>query len=285
VHHKLGKELKRLMTWVCILTTSLFILVVTYFMLDVAVTTKQNIRDNKQLVIKESVNTMQEMAKRIAGMSSNADLISRLNVEGIKAEVMQGKTDSMLKYMMDMAFFFYPLEYIGETRDGKVIAYKTADGSKIDTSTLPAKPTAEDYVTFKQFGGRKGFFISLYGPIYVPMVGNLESNFIVDRTKEINDVETYLNDQRNNQLLRMGIVSIIAYLLCILLTTVGLYLLVQKYVMGPIDDLNNQAEGIIDGTLAKEIPYDKDSSFASIQGVLRSGQKVLMEVYKKTDDS
>ncbi len=281
---KLGKELRQLIIWATAITLSLFLLVVAYFMIDVAVTTSNNIDENKQLVIDESVSTMQDMADSINSMSDNSTLIGYLNYDDIAVDVMHGNTQSMLKMMIDLALAFYPIEYDGVWQNGKVLAYGTVDGSTIDTSALPDKPAEGSYVTFDNFGGREGFFISLYMPIKTPVIGNMETNFIMDRTEDVKQIESYFNDQRNSLLTRMAIVSIIAFILFALFSTMGLRFLVGKFVMGPIDKLNSQAEGIISGSLDEEIPYDKDSSFAAIQGVLRSGKMVLMDMNKEIGD-
>ena len=84
----------------------------------------------------------------------------------------------------------------------------------------------------------------------------------------------------SKQLLRLGIVSLVSLVIFALLSTLGLRFLVGKFVMEPINELNEEAEGIIAGTFEGEVPYDRDSTFAPIQGLLRSGQKVL----KNMDD-
>ena len=283
MHHKLGKELRQLIVWASVIILGLFALVVVYFMVDVAVTTSNNIDQNKQLVVEESVDMMKEMADNIGNMTGNADLMLYLTIDKLTRDLAQGNTDSLLKMMTDMALTFYPIDYVGLVKDGEVIAYQTDDGSTVDTSTLPTGPEGQDYIVLDSFGGDDGFFISLYYTVNLPVLGELQSNYIMDRTADITSIENYFNDQRNNQLLRMAIVSVVAFILFALIATLGLRFLVGKFVMRPIDALNEQATGIIEGTLTEEIPYDPESSFAPIQGVLQTGQKVLMEMLHGRD--
>lgn len=284
MHRKLGKELRNLIIWASVFILGLFLCVVAYFMIEVAVTSSKNIDENKQLVVEESVVIMEEMADNIGNMTGNADLMLYLNIDKLTREIALGNTEPLMKTMMDLAMVFYPIEYVGLIKDGKVIAYQTIDGSTIDTSALPTGPEDRDYVTLDSFGGEEGFYISLYYPINLPIIGEVQSNYVMDRTADVKRIENYFNEQRNDQLLRMAIVSVLAFIIFALLTTLGLRFLVGKFVMHPIDTLNDQAQGIIDGTLTEEIPYDPESSFAPIQGVLQTGQKVLMDMLHGQDE-
>lgn len=273
--HRLGNEMRQLIIWATTMTLLLLILVVGYFMIDVAVTSNNNIEKNKQLAIDQSVVTLREMAENIGGMSMGSSFVNYINLDYL-AQLAAGGMDKMFPMMTDLAVDFYPIEYVGEVMNGEVLWYQTADGEVIDTSALPAKPQDATYTTFDNLSGKEGFYISVYYPINgLPGYSGLETNFIVDRTQEIGQIEEYFTDQRNSQLLRLGIVALVSIILFALLCTLGLRFLVGKFVMGPINELNEEAEGIITGTFEGEVPYDKDSTFAPIQGLLRSGQKVL----------
>jgi len=106
-------------------------------------------------------------------------------------------------------------------------------------------------------------------------MGELEVNMIVDRTDELATVEKYFEDQRNDLILRLSIASVIAVILSLLLTTFGLRYFTRKYVVNPIEELNRTAEEIADGTFEGEVQVDEESAYAALQGLLRSGQKVL----------
>jgi hypothetical protein len=273
---EVGKEMKRLILWGTVVTLSLFAVVIGYFMVDVAVTTSRNIEKNKQLAIDQSVLTLQEMARNISNMNTNATVISNLNQE-VLGKIAKGQTELLLPLMTDLAIAYYPVDYVSETQNGEVLYYRTPDGAAIDTSTLPAVPASGTYTTLDRLGDQEGFFVSVYYPINIPIPGyeNVVSNFVVDRTVEVKQIETYFNQQRNSQLLRLGIVALISFLLFGLLTTLGQRYMVGRFVMRPIDQLNAEAEGIITGTFDGEVKVDQESSFAPIQGLLRSGQKVL----------
>jgi nitrate/nitrite-specific signal transduction histidine kinase len=103
-------------------------------------------------------------------------------------------------------------------------------------------------------------------------------NIIVDRTEDMREIEEYFVDQRNDLILRMSIVSGIAVLLTLLLTTIGLRYFTRKYVMDPLEELNRMAEEIADGTFEGAVEVDADSAYAALQGLLRSGQLILRKM-------
>jgi len=67
-------------------------------------------------------------------------------------------------------------------------------------------------------------------------------------------------------------------ILSLLITTVVLRRLTRKYVAKPIEALNRAAEEIIAGTYSGEVRVDEGSAYAALQGLLRSGQKVLQRL-------
>lgn len=275
--HGLGRELKQMVLWATVITLLLFILVIGYFMIDVAVTTNNNIEKNKHMTIDQSVVTLQDMAENLKGLGNGQAYVFSIIDPDITMRAMSGDMELIYESICNIAYDFYPVDYIGLSQDGKVLIEKMSGEIEVNEASLPAKPEAEDYVTMDELGGREGFFVSLYYTIPLGGLGlrAIEGNFIVERTKEMQEVENYFTDQRNSQLLRMSIAAVIAFILAALLTTVGLRMLASRYIMGPINELNEQAEGIITGTYDGEVPYDKDSTFAPIQGLLRSGQRVL----------
>jgi nitrogen fixation/metabolism regulation signal transduction histidine kinase len=120
-------------------------------------------------------------------------------------------------------------------------------------------------------------------PINLSVMGfqNIYINLIVDRTQQLADIETYFKDQRNDLLMRLSLAAIIAIILSILLTTIGLRYFTRKYVVKPIEKLNQTAEMIADGTFEGEVEVDEESAYAALQGLLRSGQKVINQMDEK----
>jgi nitrogen fixation/metabolism regulation signal transduction histidine kinase len=109
-------------------------------------------------------------------------------------------------------------------------------------------------------------------------VKDFNVNIVVDRTQELADIENYFKNQRNSLVLRMSIISVVALMLSLLLTTVGLRHFTRKYVVNPIEELNLTAQKIIDGSFEGEVRVDEKSAYAALQGLLQSGQKVLSKM-------
>ena len=107
---------------------------------------------------------------------------------------------------------------------------------------------------------------------------------IVDRSEELAVVTDYFEEQRNDLILRMSIVSVIAIVLSLLLTTLGLRYFTRKYVVNPIEELNRTAEEIADGTYQGEVKVDENSAYSALQGLLHSGQKVLSRMDQEMQD-
>ncbi len=273
---KLGSEMKKLIFWATFITLLLLIAVIAYFMVDVAMTTDDNIEQNKQLMIDQAVESINKMGESIGGVSTDTTVIKYFNMDMIN-DIIAGDWSAFTDFAMNLALSFYPVEYVGILQADALLVYGSAEGLEIDPSTLPPQPDEGEYVTMDKLGDQEGFFISVFYPVDLRLLGmsGVRANFIVDRTAELQTIEDTLESQRSDLLLRLSIAAGISIILFILLTTLGLRFLVGKFVMGPVDELNEAAQGIVMGTFEGEIEYDADSSFAPIQGLLRSGQKVL----------
>ena len=197
--------------------------------------------------------------------------------QDIVNEVLKGDWSAIYELVNNLAMKFYPVEYVGVVRDGELVTYNKVDGLEFDPNTLPAQPPEGGYTTMDKMGGREGFFISYFYTLDLKLAGlsNVYINFIVDRTAELKTVQGTFEKQRNDLLLRLSIAAALSIIIFLLLTTLGLRYLVNRYIMRPVNDLNTAAEEIVTGTFEGEVEYDADSSFAPIQGLLRSGQKVL----------
>ena len=281
---KSGKEMRDLVLAVSLSVLVLVIAIIAYFMLDIIVTTNENIEHNKQLVIDQSVFTLSEIGENISDMTSSPKMIGLFNQDLID-NILAGNWDVFYDFIGSFAISFYPIDYVGVIRDGEVVSYKTSDGSKVNVEQMPVS-SQKTYETFTQLGDREGLFVSVLYPIDLSVVGLSEFsvNMIADRSEEMAAVEQYFEEQRNDLILRLSIISVVAIILSILLTTFGLRYFTRKYVVKPIEELNRSAEEIADGTYKGEVQVDEDSAYAALQGLLRSGQKVLSRMDEEIHD-
>ncbi len=282
---KSGREMRALMLAVSASVLVLVLAIIAYFMVDVIITTNRNIERNKQLVIDQSELALAEIASNISAMSENPRLISLFNEEML-ADILSGDLGAFNAFIGDFTISFYPIAYVGVIRDGEVVYHQTARGVDVEEAEMATSLPAGDYETLDTLGGREGFYISAFYPVELSKMGlgDFHVNMIVDRTDELVEVEEYFKGQRDDLILRLSIASVVAIILSLLLTTFALRYFTRKYVVDPIEELNRTAEEIADGTYAGEVQVDEGSAYAALQGLLRSGQKVLSRMDEHIKD-
>lgn len=281
-----GREMRRLAVAVSLSVLCLLLAVIAYYMVDVAVTTDRNMRDNREKVIAESVRTMQDMKSALITGDFSPQYLEIFNQEILK-QIAGGDRDVLYRYATQIVLTFYPIDYVAFIAEGEVLKYGARKGMEIDPYELPLEPPEGDYQILDKLGNREGFFVSVFLPVELSKLGlgdeKILMNMVVDRTEEIAQVEKYFRDQRNSLLLRLTIAAVLAVVASLLLTTFGLRYFTRKYVVEPIERLNRQAQEIMEGTFAGEVEIDERSAYAPLQALLRSGQKVLQRLEKELE--
>ncbi|MBN1289487.1 MAG: hypothetical protein JXA49_07625 [Actinobacteria bacterium] len=273
---KTGKEMRNLMLMVSISVLLLVLAIVAYFMTDVIITTNRNIERNEELVVEQSVLTLNKIQDSVQNITTDASLFSLFNQELIN-NLLAGNTEGIDHFIIEFVSSFYPVDYVGVIRDGKLSGYSASDGYEIDPEKMPLESTEEGFEVLESMGGREGYFISEFYELNLKMldIDEFSVNMIIDRTEDMADVRSYFEGQRNDLVMRLSIAAGIAIVLSLLLTTFGVSYFTRKYVIEPIDELNRAAEEISEGTYKGEVTVDPESAYAALQGLLRSGQKVL----------
>ncbi len=283
-----GKEMRQLMVAVTASTLLLVLAVIAYFMVDVVVTTNRNMRKNEEMVVLQSVQTMAQIGENVHELASDPELLNLLNQEFI-TELMKGNWEPLYDFILKFTLSFYPIDYIAIIKDGELVAYEFSrdlkKGLEIDISELPLTPHEKEYQELYRLGNKEGYFISRFFDIDLRMMGveEFRVSMIVDCTQELEEAREYFRAQRNRLVARLSVVSAIAVILSLLLTTLGLRYFTRKYVVRPIEELNRAAEEIVEGTFKGEVTVDPDSAYSALQGLLRSGQKVLSRMEKELE--
>jgi uncharacterized protein YneF (UPF0154 family) len=279
-----GKEMRKLIYAITAMTLALIIGVIAYFMIDIVVTTNHNIEDNKQMVVEKSVMTLQDVGDAVGSLSTKTEFLQLFNKELLQS-ILMGNMEGLYDLTLTLAAGFNNLEYAGVVVDGEVVDYQTAKGVEVDIGELPTESPEGNYTILDEFGGKEGVYVSFFYPIELSAYGfeTFYLNMVVDRTEEMQEIEGYFTDQRNDLIVRMSIVSVIAILLSLLLTTIGLRYFTRKYVMDPLEQLNRMAEEIADGTFEGIVEVDEDSAYAALQGLLRSGQLIVERMYPEDE--
>jgi len=241
-------------------------------------------KDNKAKMIDQSVLLLKQISNNLLDINKNMTLMKYFNRD-LWDQIAAGDFSGFFEMAAQMGITLYPVEYVSIVEDGQIMKYATHGVNNIDPASLPSAPPSGDYETLDSLGDKQGFFISVW---YTADLSNLglgvfSANTIVDRTKELADIESYFNHQRDSLLLAMLIAAAIGIILTILLTTIGLRYFTRKYVVMPIEKLNRTAEEIADGSFKGDVEVDESSAYGALQGLLRSGQKALRRMDEQMD--
>jgi len=276
--------MRKLILAVTLMTLVLVLGVIAYFMIDVILTSNNNIEKNKQMVLDKTVVTIKNLEEFTDSVAENPRFLGILNQDMLD-EILQGDASGLHNLVLQLVSVTNPADYASITSGGEVVAYLTPSGMELDPDELPAMPSDKDFVVMDSLGGKEGYFVSVFYTIDLTSLGlgEFNVNIIVDRTAEMQEIDDYFVSQRNDLIVRMSIAAGIAILLTLLVTTFGLRYFTNKYVMEPVEKLNRMAEEIADGTYEGEVEVDRDSAFAALQGLLRSGQLILHRMDKEIE--
>ncbi len=281
-----GREMHMFSIAVSVSFLLLVLAIIAYFTVDTVVTTNRNLSDGKQKVIEEAVLGLKETGSAFIVSNFSTELLEIFNQDLIN-KLLTGDVSEIYRYATKVILLFYPVDFVGFVSGDGYLAYAAQPGIDVKPVDLPIPTESQEYVTLDHLGDRSGFFISVFFPVQSPIPGfgggGIRTNMIVDRTEKMSYLEEYYRDQRNGNLLRIGIAAVLAVILSLLLTTFGLRYLTHKYVAGPIEELNRQAREIMEGTFEGEVKVDEGSAYAALQGLLRSGQKVLQRMERELD--
>lgn len=271
--------MRRLLWAISLLVLLLVLAIISYFMTDITITYNRNIVDNREKVIQESVRGLQDMnSLMVLSSGISPELMEVFNKDLLK-EMMGGDLDALYRAGVVVGINMYPIDYVGFIADGKLMKYGTRKGVSVDPTELSTTPPEGDYQVLDRLGGSEGFFISVFMPVDLSILGLEEGsiyvNMIVDCSEEMKGIETYFRDQRNSLLARLFIAAAVAIIASLLVTTFGLRYFTRNYVLDPIEKINRQAREIMEGTFRGEVEVEERSAYAPLQGLLRSGQKVL----------
>lgn len=280
----MGMEMRRLMMAVSFSVILLVLAITCYFLVDVILTTEQNISDNKDKMIKESVHALEETRNILVLSEFNPAYLEIFNKE-LTQRMVAGDLDLLYDFAVKVALLFYPVEYTSIIKDGAVVSFGAQSGWNVDPSELPTSPPEGGYQLLDRLGDREGFFISVFNPVDLGVLGleagKIYANMIMDRTEELASIEDYFHRQRWGFLARLFTAAGLALFLSLLITTLGLRYFTRKYVTRPIEEINHQAREIMEGTFTGEVEIDERSAYAPLQALLRSGQKVLQRMEKE----
>jgi len=162
-----------------------------------------------------------------------------------------------------------------------------SEGIVID-SKLPeeiGKAVAQDIsmqgsYTMDDFRGKSGELVM----VAAPLGDELNAVVVVDISDEIEEARRPFENQKNHIML----VSLFLFIGFLILSTLVVFLVIawanSRYISGPIKELEDQANRIMEGDASIRITLDEDSDYYALQALLDSMQRMLMEVQSRSEE-
>lgn len=279
---KSGREMRRLTLSVTVMVMALVVAILAYFLVDVVVTTRRNIRENRELVVRKTAEQMKALGTSFKDPAVVGKFAQLFDPSLIKDVLERRDFAKVVEIALMFTQSLAPAMYTGVLLDGKVVSVTGQPDVQVGEGFHRSVPE-EGYVLLEEFSGRKGYFVAVNYKVDLGFLqmGNLNIISVTDKTSEIKEIDDFFTRQRNSTLLRLAIAAVLALLVAFFITTTGLRHFTRRYITRPVEELNRMAEEIASGTFQGEVVVDKGSSFAALQGLLRSGQLVISKMEKE----
>jgi len=216
----------------------------------------------------------------------SSDASSRLQMDPVVLESLnpsmmesfgEGDINPMLNFLTAITRPMYTAEYVTYIYKGDVEASSVSEG--IDVSGLPTTMPEETgdihYEVLNDFNGKEGYFISIYRPFSMPGMEGAFMNFLIDRTEQIEAIDAVYEEEKSSLITRQIVIGIIAIIIALLISTLGVFYLAKRYITGPIEAIADTSHQIMEGTYEGEVDVDEESDYADLQRLLQSGKKLL----------
>ena len=271
-----GHEMRKFLILVSILVVLLIIGVIAFTTWDSISRINDAAEREKESVVEQLVDYFAVSTEAAGQLQFEKVIRDSLNPEVLEA-FSQGDVLPLFEFMVTILRPLYVADYASFVVGGEVQASSEKEG--IETSDLPTTlPTEDDelqYEILDQFVGEEGYYISIYNPMTMPGYEGAFLNFMLDRSEEIKAVDAAYEEERSDLITRQIIIGIIAIVLALLITTVGVYYLARRYITGPIEAIADTSHQIMEGTYEGEVEVDEESDYADLQRLLQSGKMLL----------
>jgi len=287
VRLKPDSEMSKLLWSFTIPVLLLVALIVVAYLIYGIVSTNNNAKRVKELMVEETVRTYRSMGNNFQNLSSaSPELIKQFNADIVRTAY-SGDPVPIYGLAKHMMLLTTPAKTVSVIKDGKVVDSITPAGITVDVAKLPVRIPAKGYELLESFSDKEGTFLVLFTPVDMTRLGinaKFAARAVFDLTDQIKKIDEYFQDQKQDTVVALVIVGIIALILFGLLSTFWLRYLINKYIRKPVQELNTAAIDIAEGTYEGEVVVDEHSDFAALQGLLKSGQLILRRLDEKMSD-
>lgn len=275
-----GHEMRTFLVLVSVLVVLMVIGVVAFTTWDSVNRINEDAQREKDNVVQQLVDYFTVSTKAAGQLRFEKVIWESLNPEMLEAFA-QGDVLPLFAFMVTILRPLYVADYASFVYGGEVQAYSAEEG--IDVSDLPASLPAESeglqYEILDEFIGEEGYYISIYNPMTMPGHEGSFLNFMLDRTEQIKAVDAAYEEEKSNLITRQVVIGIIAVVIALLISTIGVYYLTKRYITGPIEELADTSHKIMEGTFDGEVEVQEDSDYADLQRLLQSGKRLLDKMH------
>ncbi|MBN2026461.1 MAG: hypothetical protein JW854_06875 [Actinobacteria bacterium] len=120
--------------------------------------------------------------------------------------------------------------------------------------------------------------------VAAPLIEGLNAAVVVDITDEVDEARQPFEDQKNHIML----ISLFLFIGFLILATLVVFLVISwansRYISGPIKELEDKANRIMEGDASIRVTLDDDSDYYALQALLDSMQRMLVEMENRTEE-
>jgi hypothetical protein len=271
-----GHEMRRFLVLVSVLVVLLIIGVIAFTTWDSVSRINDAAEREKESVIEQLVDYFAVSTEAATQLQFEKVIRDSLNPEMMGA-FSQGDVLPLFEFMVTILRPLYVADYVTFVSAGEVQASSVEEGIKVSDAptVLPEEKDELQYKILDEFAGEEGYYISIYNPMTMPGQEDSFLNFLLDRTAEIQAVDKVYEEERSSLITRQIIIGIIAIVIALLITTIGVYYLAKRYITGPIEAIADTSHQIMEGTYEGEVEVDEDSDYADLQRLLQSGKRII----------
>jgi HAMP domain-containing protein len=271
-----GHEMRNFLLLVSALVVVLIVAGILYTTFDSINRINQDAEREKDNVEQSLADFYVESTDASMGMSRNPVIIESMNPT-LMESMGKGNVTPMLDFLTALLKPVYTAEYVAYIYEGDIMASSIGEGieeSELPT-TMPEETDEIQYEVLSEFNGKEGYFFSVYLPFSMPGSQGAFMNLLIDRTEQIEAIDAVYEEEKSDLITRQIIIGIVAIVVALLLTLLGVRYLARRYITGPIDDLAAVSHSIMEGTFEGEVEVEEDSDYADIQRLLQSGKTIL----------
>ncbi len=236
------RDMRHFLTIVSIIVSVLIIAIVTYTTTTGVATLARNRERAKNAVLAEAESiiniTMFQSQNRPRDPASTARAMA-LFVPEMLQTYQQGDPSMVYDLLVDVFAPLYGISMQVITMDGQAVRSSLPEG--VTPEDLPAPVEGERFQAVDQIGPLQGHYIAWYIPLTIPVTEQqVTVTWIIDRTEEINRVESNYANDMSSLIIREVSVGGGILILSLIIVLWGVRLLSKKYIIAPMNSMQEK---------------------------------------------